>query len=136
MIFSVNEGFVDTATTVFARNDIVRDDEINVITRMFDFAKAGKLERLSKTECVNAYAQNYQSAHGTVLLVVSNTTEGYTDGAIADYETQVAPVTSLDNSAPNPFSWICDSLRDGRTAGAASPVCRVILTIGSHSVNR
>lgn len=118
MIFSVNEGFVDTATTVFARNDIVRDDEINVITRMFDFAKAGKLERLSKTECVNAYAQNYQSAHGTVLLVVSNTTEGYTDGAIADYETQVAPVTSLDNSAPNPFSWICDSLRDGRDCGS------------------
>lgn len=108
MIFSVSEGFVDTTTESFERNDITRASQINVINRMFNSAKAGNLERLSKSDCVNAYAQNYQSARGSVLLVISNTTQGYTDKAVADYETQVAPVISLDASNPDPFSWICE----------------------------
>ena len=108
MIFSVSQAFADLSANNFTRNDITRDDQQNVINRMFDFSKADKLERLSNSECVNAYAQNYQSARGNILLVVSNATEGYKNEAVADYETSVAPITDLDGSTPNPFGWICE----------------------------
>jgi hypothetical protein len=110
MIFSVTEEFVDQSTDNFTRHDITRNDEINVINHMFDLAHAGGLQRLSKSDCINAYAQTYQSARGNLLLVVSNVTEIYGQGAVADFEDQVAPITSLDDSSPDPFSWICHQI--------------------------
>lgn len=124
MIFSVSEAFVDGSAHNFTRNDISRDDEFNVINHMFDLHQAGKLERLSSTDCVKAYAQNYQSARGNLLLVVSNSTQGFTTGAVADYETQVAPVTSLDDSQPDPFEWICDQYMT-QGAGCSSWLSKV-----------
>lgn len=106
MIFSVSDKFVEPAAN-FTGIDITRDDATNVINHMFALAQAKRLERLSKSDCINAYAQNYQSARGNLLLVVSNATQDYDNGAVADYEGQVAPITSLDDSSPDPFSWIC-----------------------------
>lgn len=107
MIFSVSENFVDRSVNNFTAIDITRDDATNVMNHMFELAQAGSLQHLNKSDCVNAYAQNYQSARGNLLLVVSNTMQGYNDSAVADYEDQVAPITSLDDSSPNPFDWIC-----------------------------
>lgn len=118
MIFSVSDGFVDTTTKNFTRDDITPNDQINVINRMFDLAQGGKLERLSTNQCVNAYAQNYQSARGSVLLVVSNTTKGYTHGGVADFETSVEPIDNLDNADPDPFAWICNHVVDQGDCGS------------------
>ncbi|KAF3037237.1 hypothetical protein E8E12_005872 [Didymella heteroderae] len=107
MIFSVTEEFVDRSVNNFTRIDITRNDEINVINHMFNLAQAGGLQRLNKSDCVNAYAQTYQSARGNLLLVVSNAMESYGQGAVADFEDQITPITSLDDSSPDPFNWIC-----------------------------
>lgn len=106
MIFSVNDNFLDTSIKNFTRNDM-STNQVNVIHHMFNLHREGKLERLDKSDCLSAYAQSFQSARGNVLLVVSNSTQGFTEGAFADYEDQEAPMTSLDDSNPDPFSWIC-----------------------------
>lgn len=125
MIFSVTEEFVDQSTTNFTRHDISSNDEINVINHMFSLAQKGSLQRLSKTDCVNAYAQTYQSARGNLLLIVSNVTEIYGQGAVADFEGGVAPITSLDDSSPDPFSWICDGPQHYMGDSCASSISQV-----------
>jgi len=119
MIFSVTEGFVDQSKSNFTRHDITRNDEINVINHMSSLAQAGSLQRLSKSDCVNSYAQTYQSARGNLLLVVSNMTEIYGQGAVADFEDQVAPITSLDDSSPDPFSWICHQVSNSDSCASS-----------------
>ena len=119
MVFSVNEKFVDMTSENFTRHDIKENDKINVINRMFSFAKEGSLDRLSKSECLDAYAQNYQSSRGSILLVVSNKTADFTEGAVADFEMRVVPMINPDDPSPDPFSWVCGNQEaKGRSCGS------------------
>jgi hypothetical protein len=65
MVFSVTEGFLNLSVQDLPHNGTSQINEANkakVVNHMFNFHQAEKLERLSAADCVNAYAQNYQSA--------------------------------------------------------------------------
>jgi hypothetical protein len=131
MVFSVTEGFLNPSVQDAPRNGTSHINEASkakVVNHMFHLHQAEKLERLSAADCVNAYAQNYQSARGNLLLVVSNSTQEFTNGSVATFDTQVAPVTSLEDFAPDPFGWICKQLGSshGKCANSISQVQREI----------
>ncbi|KAF2632942.1 hypothetical protein BU25DRAFT_86384 [Macroventuria anomochaeta] len=62
------QSFVEPSTPNFKRSSIFDDNQINISDRMFNFAQTGRLQRLTRTDCVNAYAQNYRSAREASYL--------------------------------------------------------------------
>src|SRR2546421_6622862 len=82
-VYSVNEAFVnhpgDNLTMIGPYPHIYSGygplplDE-NVVEKLFNMTHDGELERLDKAQCIDAYAQIFQSSRGDVLLVTPNTT--------------------------------------------------------------
>lgn len=76
---------------------------------MFQRAKNGQLLRLSQQDCLDKYAQNFQTSHGSLLLVVSNSTPGFVNGPTLDFEAKEQPIMEPGEACASPFTWICNA---------------------------
>ncbi|KAF2127575.1 hypothetical protein P153DRAFT_398181 [Dothidotthia symphoricarpi CBS 119687] len=109
-VFTVNEAFLDPLATNYTEigaNASKPDSYTNAMLKLY---RSDSLERLNTSDCVGAYAQNYQTARRNVLLVVSDSTKGFTSGATLDFETNEYPITDPNDSCPQPFQWICTGI--------------------------
>jgi hypothetical protein len=116
-VYSVNEAFMDPNAQNFTSIGQYpgtncrggRCSSISTARQLFDQAKGGTLQRLDTMSCLNAYAQNFQTTQGSLLLVVSDDSPGFNKGEpTLMYEDGESFPTGEFNKCP-PFEWICNN---------------------------
>lgn len=119
-VYSVNEVFTDPATTNFVgfhypdcSNDhfggcnLTQISADRVSKQLFEQARTGLLERLEPLECLNAYAQIFQTGRGSLLLVSDSDVDGFsTDTAMLKWELGEMMATGAVTQCP-PYTWMC-----------------------------
>ena len=78
------------------------------ITSIRDTALAGSLQYLTKTECINDYAQDYLSARSNLLLVLSTSSNNAsTATALGAWEISNLYLSVDDGCPRDAYPWIC-----------------------------
>ena len=116
-VYSVNENFEDRQYTNFSGYDYpsaIYNGDVGsqtVAQEMFLRAQEGTLEKLQPSACIDAYATNFQTSRGSVLLVVPNTSSDRFNVSrpILEFEDQEELPVNEFNRCP-PFGWICNQL--------------------------
>jgi hypothetical protein len=112
-VYSVNEAFVAypdrNLTLIGPFPDLYADDGLDqdVIVNLRKMYRDGRLERLQRSQCIDAYSKTYQTSRGDVLLVTSNTTRDLnyrTQEPVIHYEITEMAVTDRNLI---PYSWVC-----------------------------
>jgi hypothetical protein len=93
-----NETYDQLSSTSWAANSPIRSSE-----RMLASAHANNLTRLTPDECITAYATDWQSKYGGVVLI-SSAFNG-SEYAIDFVMQQLAPRPA--DSQQDPFGWVC-----------------------------
>jgi len=73
---------------------------------MYSSAVAGNLTRLDVADCITAYATNFQTAWGNVILVTSDG-QNLPWAWIYDNQQEVTDFDSGYTCGPRPYDWVC-----------------------------
>ncbi|GAB1191853.1 hypothetical protein APSETT444_001036 [Aspergillus pseudonomiae] len=94
------------------------DPASDVLLRLHAEAQNGTLQRLDISQCVNAYATDFQTSYGS-LIVVTNDTDQAVQYHSVQHQATFMPVENLGAKASDPYQWICSSQRQAkdRTCG-------------------
>jgi hypothetical protein len=111
--------------------DIQENDYKSLANTVFEKFQAGKLDNLTTRECIDAYAVNFQTQRGNVILVTID--NNGVAGAInySDYTSALIP-GSL-NCASDPFDWICG--QDGQAKDCAGVKKETVCSIAYKSID-
>lgn len=74
--------------------------------RLVEKSANGALERLEPAYCLAAYATNYQSAYGSVMLISDGSSLNLSDYDVLQLHNQ----TVVKNAGWDPYLWICEDI--------------------------
>ncbi|KAE8383704.1 hypothetical protein BDV26DRAFT_299275 [Aspergillus bertholletiae] len=91
----------------------------DVLLRLHAEAQNGTLHHLNISQCVNAYATDFQTAYGSVVLV-TNGTSGTDQYQSIQQQDTFLPVENFRGGPSDPYRWVCLSnsnaaIQGGRT---------------------
>ncbi|KAB8224941.1 hypothetical protein BDV33DRAFT_232682 [Aspergillus novoparasiticus] len=102
-VFTAPEGFVKQGVqNSTSGNEDTANDALN---RLRAEAQNGTLQRLDISQCVNAYATDFQTTYGSLILVTNDTDQSQ---SVAQ-QTTFLPQENLRTSASDPYQWICSA---------------------------
>ncbi|KAK6811974.1 hypothetical protein RU639_012298 [Aspergillus parasiticus] len=110
-ITSANSYWVFTAPEGFAKQDVQNSTSGNeetandALNRLRAEAQNRTLQRLDISQCVNAYATDFQTTYGSLILVTNDTDQFQ---SVAQ-QTTFLPEENLRTSASDPYQWICSA---------------------------
>ncbi|KAF1817289.1 hypothetical protein P152DRAFT_463494 [Eremomyces bilateralis CBS 781.70] len=128
VVFFANEAFADPESGAVNNRLPNRDRRlVPLVDTLRQKVIDGSLERLDPLACINAYAQQFQTAHQNVVLI-----ESHPEGALNSTEStvthgrEVEPVSMrvsfAKNCVPDEYSWICSgSVRDSNSDPCENP---------------
>ncbi|KAE8162407.1 hypothetical protein BDV40DRAFT_288545 [Aspergillus tamarii] len=108
-IFAGNKPFSDfVAASVRPPNDVIEKNNTRYINPYFSFSRMvqkglhDELYHLENADCMSAYATNFQSEYGSVLLLTDDFHPNDTD---FDFLSSQGPSTTYKGD--NPYAWMC-----------------------------
>ncbi|QMW25983.1 hypothetical protein G4B84_001228 [Aspergillus flavus NRRL3357] len=110
-ITSANSYWVFTAPEGFLKQDVQNstsdneDTATDVLNRLRAEAQNGTLQRLDISQCVNAYATDFQTTSGSLILVTNDTDQSQ---SVAQ-QTTFLPQENMRTSASDLYQWICSA---------------------------
>ncbi|KAE8318728.1 hypothetical protein BDV41DRAFT_560561 [Aspergillus transmontanensis] len=132
-ITSANSYWVFTAPEGFAKQDVQNSTSGNeetandALNRLRAGAQNGTLQRLDISQCVNAYATDFQTTYGSLILVTNDTDQFQ---SVAQ-QTTFLPEENLGTSASDPYQWICSA-----QATAKEHTCSQLLSDVKEQVSK
>src|ERR1700753_1027898 len=107
MVFMANEAMLnDTSPASFIAHSGTQYYN-NTATYMHASALANNLTRVDVSDCMSAYATTFQTSHGSVILVTSDTNFTANSYHVNSMETTTGDIGCL----PDPYGWICGNMR-------------------------
>lgn len=92
-------------------------------TAMFDKVFNGSLERLTGSQCIDAYALTFQTQRGSLILVTNDTQKLPTARAYSDFDASIHPASIL--CLGDPFDWICSHDAEHQCLDKSTTPCSV-----------
>ncbi|KAE8419468.1 hypothetical protein BDV36DRAFT_294303 [Aspergillus pseudocaelatus] len=118
-ITSANSYWVFTAPEGFVKQDMQNitsengDTTNDALSRLRAEAQNGTLQRLDISQCVNAYATDFQTTYGSLILVTNDTDQPDQYQSVAQ-QTTFLPEENLRTSASDPYKWICSAQAEAK----------------------
>ncbi|OGM45657.1 hypothetical protein ABOM_005450 [Aspergillus bombycis] len=89
------------------------DTANDVLLRLHAEAQNGTLQRLDMSQCINAYATDFQTTYGSLILVTNDTDQAGQYQSVQQQATFL-PVENLAAQASDPYKWICSSQKQAK----------------------
>ncbi|KXX81510.1 hypothetical protein MMYC01_202482 [Madurella mycetomatis] len=109
VVFTVNEAFM----TIENRTSLPPYLQTSSMKAMYQAALEGRLERLERDACFEAYASNYQSVRGDLLLVHTGTDLPATNSHSSRQSGIGLELTTTGCDIFQAYGWMCNGLKFG-----------------------
>lgn len=96
---------------------------------LYEKARKGELERLSPSDCINAYSQMIQSNRRNLLLVSADDTfpkNSFNNSHVFSFNTFSSTDASTPASAGDAYSWICSNITSNQNYTNHKPCINLI----------